>query len=67
MNLRGKFTTGADGRFRFRSVMMAGYPIPTDGVVGPPAEAAAPASLPAGASARADFQAGIQGVDFPGL
>ena len=34
MNLRGKFTTDADGRFAFRSVMMIGYPIPTDGVVG---------------------------------
>jgi catechol 1,2-dioxygenase len=34
MNLRGKFTTGADGRFWFRTVMMTGYPIPTDGVVG---------------------------------
>jgi catechol 1,2-dioxygenase len=34
MNLRGRFTTDADGRFWFRSVMMVGYPIPTDGVVG---------------------------------
>jgi len=34
MNLRGKFTTDAEGRFAFRSVMMVGYPIPTDGVVG---------------------------------
>ncbi len=34
MNLRGKLTTGADGCFWFRSVMMTGYPIPTDGVVG---------------------------------
>jgi catechol 1,2-dioxygenase len=34
MNLRGKFATDADGRFWFRSVMMIGYPIPTDGVVG---------------------------------
>lgn len=34
MNLRGKFTTDDDGRFWFRSVRMAGYPIPTDGVVG---------------------------------
>ncbi|WID99842.1 dioxygenase (plasmid) [Bosea vestrisii] len=34
MNLRGKFTTDEDGRFWFRSVMMVGYPIPTDGVVG---------------------------------
>ena len=34
MNLRGKFTSDADGRFAFRSVMMIGYPIPTNGVVG---------------------------------
>jgi catechol 1,2-dioxygenase len=34
MNLRGKFTTDADGCFWFRTVMMTGYPIPTDGVVG---------------------------------
>jgi catechol 1,2-dioxygenase len=34
MNLRGKFTSDADGRFWFRSVMMVGYPIPTSGVVG---------------------------------
>ena len=34
MNLRGKFTTDARGRFWFRTVMMTGYPIPTDGVVG---------------------------------
>ena len=34
MNLRGKFTTEADGRFWFRTVKMVGYPIPMDGVVG---------------------------------
>jgi len=34
MNLRGKLTTDQDGRFSFRSVMMVGYPIPTNGVVG---------------------------------
>lgn len=34
MNLRGKFTTDADGRFAFRSVKPAGYPVPTDGPVG---------------------------------
>jgi catechol 1,2-dioxygenase len=34
MNLRGKFTTDADGRFWFRTVKMVGYPIPMDGVVG---------------------------------
>ena len=34
MNLRGKFTTDADGKFAFRSVKPAGYPIPIDGPVG---------------------------------
>lgn len=34
MNLRGLFTTGADGRFFFRTVKPASYPIPTDGPVG---------------------------------
>ena len=34
MNLRGKFTTDADGKFGFRSVKPAGYPIPVDGPVG---------------------------------
>jgi len=34
MNLRGIFTTQADGAFRFRSVKPAGYPIPIDGPVG---------------------------------
>lgn len=34
MNLRGKFTTDAQGRFGFRSVKPAGYPIPIDGPVG---------------------------------
>ncbi len=34
MNLRGQFTTGADGRFEFRTCLPAEYPIPTDGPVG---------------------------------
>jgi len=34
MNLRGRFLTDADGRFHFRSVKPAGYPIPIDGPVG---------------------------------
>ncbi|MBR0935638.1 dioxygenase [Bradyrhizobium jicamae] len=34
MNLRGKFTTDAAGRFSLRSVKPAGYPVPTDGPVG---------------------------------
>jgi hydroxyquinol 1,2-dioxygenase len=34
MNLRGKFTTDAQGHFGFRSVKPAGYPIPIDGPVG---------------------------------
>jgi catechol 1,2-dioxygenase len=34
MNLRGIFTTGADGRYFFRSIKPSSYPIPTDGPVG---------------------------------
>jgi protocatechuate 3,4-dioxygenase beta subunit len=34
MNLRGRFVTDAAGRFRFKSVKPAGYPIPIDGPVG---------------------------------
>ena len=34
MNLRGRFRTDAEGRFWFRSVRPAGYPVPTDGPVG---------------------------------
>lgn len=34
MNLRGMFTTGPDGRVWFRTVRPAGYPVPTNGVVG---------------------------------
>src|SRR4051812_43482058 len=34
MNLRGKFTTDANGHLWFRSVKPAGYPIPIDGPVG---------------------------------
>jgi catechol 1,2-dioxygenase len=34
MNLRGRFSTDAEGRFHFRSVRPAGYPVPTDGPCG---------------------------------
>jgi protocatechuate 3,4-dioxygenase beta subunit len=34
MNLRGRFRTDTKGRFNFRSVKPAGYPIPIDGPVG---------------------------------
>jgi protocatechuate 3,4-dioxygenase beta subunit len=34
MNLRGRFVTDDTGRFHFRSVKPAGYPIPIDGPVG---------------------------------
>lgn len=33
-NLRGKFTTGPDGRYRFKAVKPRFYPIPDDGPVG---------------------------------
>jgi len=34
MNLRGRFVSDEAGRFHFRSVKPAGYPIPIDGPVG---------------------------------
>jgi protocatechuate 3,4-dioxygenase beta subunit len=34
MNLRGRFISDQAGRFHFRSVKPAGYPIPVDGPVG---------------------------------
>ena len=34
MNLRGKFTTDADGHIAFRSIKPIGYPIPVNGPVG---------------------------------
>src|SRR5579871_4004124 len=34
MNLRGRFVSDESGRFNFRSVKPAGYPIPIDGPVG---------------------------------
>ena len=33
-NLRGRFESNAEGRFHFRSVRPAGYPVPTDGPCG---------------------------------
>lgn len=34
MNLRGRFVTDAEGRYRLRTVLPAGYPVPTDGPCG---------------------------------
>ena len=34
MNLRGRFTTDAQGCIRFRSIKPVGYPVPVNGVVG---------------------------------
>lgn len=34
MNLRGRFRTGADGQFHFKSVKPSSYPVPVDGPVG---------------------------------
>src|SRR6202051_8749 len=39
MNFRGRFVTDQAGRFHFRSVKPAGYPIPIDGPVGELVEA----------------------------
>jgi catechol 1,2-dioxygenase len=33
-NLRGRFETNSEGRFHFRTVRPAGYPVPTDGPCG---------------------------------
>ena len=66
-NLRGKFTTDAEGRFWFRSVKMVGYPIPTDGVVGRLLKAQDRHPLPPGAPACADLQGRVQGPDLAGL
>ncbi len=33
-NLRGRFRTGGDGRYAFRTVKPVSYPVPTDGPVG---------------------------------
>ena len=67
MNLRGKFTTDADGRFWFSTVKMVGYPIPADGVVGRLLRAQGrhpfrPAHLHALIS-----EAGVQGADLAGV
>ncbi|GAB5467521.1 MAG: intradiol ring-cleavage dioxygenase [Rhodospirillales bacterium] len=34
MNMRGRLTTGADGRYSFKTIRPVSYPIPTDGPVG---------------------------------
>ena len=34
VNLRGVFKTGEDGKFRFKTIKPAAYPVPTDGPVG---------------------------------
>ncbi len=55
MNLRGRFHTHEDGRFWFRPVKPAGYPVPTHGPTGDLLRAAPP-PLPPGASACARLQ-----------
>ena len=56
MNLRGKFTTDKDGRFSFRSIKPAGYPIPINGPVGDLLQGAGPPQHAAGAPALPDLQ-----------
>jgi catechol 1,2-dioxygenase len=67
MNLRGRFLTDAAGRFHFRSVKPAGYPIPVDGPVGELVRAAGRPQLPARAPPLHDLQAGVQDADLAGL
>ena len=59
MNLRGKFTTDANGEFSFRSIRPAGYPIPIERSGGRTPERPEAAQLPAGAPALSDLQAGL--------
>ena len=51
-NLRGIFTTGADGSYELRTVRPVSYPIPTDGPVGRLLAAAGQARLAGGAHPR---------------
>ena len=67
MNLRGKFLTDDNGRFSFRSVMMVGYPIPTDGVVGRLLEAQGRHPFRPRPPARARLQDRLQDARFANL
>ena len=51
-NLRGKVRTGADGKFRFRTVLPVSYPVPTDGPVGKMLKATGRHPMRPGASLR---------------
>ncbi len=67
MNLRGKFTTDAEGQIGFRSVKPIGYPIPVNGPVGRAAARAGPAQPAAGAHPLPDLQAGLQDAVLAGV
>ena len=67
MNLRGKFTTDADGHIAFRSIKPSGYPIPVDGPVGDLLRAQRPRQHAPRPSAFPDLQAGLQDPHLPGL
>jgi catechol 1,2-dioxygenase len=66
-NLRGKFTSEADGRYHFRSVKPAGYPVPTDGPVGVLLRAQKREADAAGACSFHRFSAGAQDPDHADL
>ena len=58
-NLRGKFTTDAEGKIWFRSIKPIGYPIPVNGPVGDLLARAGPAQPTAGTHSLPDLQARI--------
>ena len=60
MNLRGKFTTDANGEFSFRSIKPAGYPIPIERSRGRSPERPEAPQLSAGAPPLSGVQAGVQ-------
>ena len=67
MNLRGRFRTDAAGRFHFRSVKPAGYPIPIDGPVGELVKATGRHNYRPAHLHFHDLQAGLQDADLADL
>ena len=67
MNLRGKFTSDAEGHIGFRSIKPAGYPIPVDGPVGELLRAQGRANMRPAHLHFPDLQARLQDPHLAGL